>query len=190
MCFSVQAQQRGALHGHILAWFKRKKKPEGWQAVPPVPRTTPGTKPMQRSFSQVVPELSEKQEDSCYQLAEMGRVSAEMVRPTITPGDFGGFDFETFRFAAFVRTKQIRSCYLHVCTPKYCLKDRSNELLSFESICAAHVAHLLCMMRVCVCGVRGGGGSMSCFGRRIAARTERHAGSSSRGLTNLINATA
>ena len=149
VCVSVQAQQRGSLHGHILAWFKRMKEPKGWQPLPPVPRTAPGMKPTQRSFSQVVPELPEKQEDSCYQLAEMGRVSAEMVRPTVTPGDFGGFDFETFRFAAFVRTKQIRSCYLHVCTPKYCLKDRSNV----RCPCRASFTHVPCdvHLRVCVC---------------------------------------
>ena len=80
---------------------------------------------MQRSSSQVVPGLSHKQEDSCYQFAEMGKVSAEMVRPTVTHGDWGGYDFETFRFAAFMRTKLIRSRYLHTCTPKYCLKERS-----------------------------------------------------------------
>ena len=80
---------------------------------------------MQRPAAQVVDELQVKQEDSCYHMAEMGRVTAEMVRPTVTPGDFGGYDFETFRIAALVRTKQIRSGYLHNCTPKYCLKERA-----------------------------------------------------------------
>ena len=57
----------------------------------------------------------------------MGKVTAEMVRPTVSPIDFAkkeGYDFETFRIAALVRIKQIRSGYLHKCTPKYCLKDR------------------------------------------------------------------
>jgi len=54
----------------------------------------------------------------------MGKVSAEMIRPTVTPGDFGGYDFETFRFAAFARIALIRSGYLHTCTPRYCLKER------------------------------------------------------------------
>ena len=55
----------------------------------------------------------------------MGKVSAEMIRPTVTYGDFGGYDVETLRIAALARTTQIRAGYLHSCTPKYCLKDRT-----------------------------------------------------------------
>ena len=61
----------------------------------------------------------------------MGKVTAEMVRPTVSPNEFakkGGYDFETFRIAALVRIKQIRSGYLHKCTPKYCLKDRLKRM--------------------------------------------------------------
>ena len=83
---------------------------------------------MQRPSSQVVLDLRDKQEDSCYHKAEMGKVSAEMVRPTVTTDGFGDFDFETFRIAALVRIKQIRSGYLHKCTPKYCLKDRLKRM--------------------------------------------------------------
>ena len=47
----------------------------------------------------------------------MGRVSPEMVRPTVTPGDFGGYDVEMLRVAALERTMLIRLKYLHICSP-------------------------------------------------------------------------
>ena len=51
------------------------------------------------------------QYDSCYQLNEMGRVSAEMVRPIVTPRDFGGYDIESLRIGALSRTILIRLKY-------------------------------------------------------------------------------
>ena len=56
----------------------------------------------------------------------MGRVSAEMPRPTVTPGDWGGYDVDMLRIAALSRTILIRLKYLHICSPVYCLKDRSS----------------------------------------------------------------
>jgi hypothetical protein len=53
----------------------------------------------------------------------MGRVSAEMIRPTVTPGDFGGYDVEMLRMASLSRTILIRLNYLHICSPVCCLKD-------------------------------------------------------------------
>ena len=63
------------------------------------------------------------QHDSCYQLFDMARVSGEMVRPIVTPGDWGGYDVEMLRIGALARTVLIRLKYLHVCSPVYCLKD-------------------------------------------------------------------
>lgn len=122
----TEAQQRGALHSHILVWFRKRKPRPDWQALPPNPRTVSGNGPKQRPLGSPAPPQQQPQRvqhDSCYQLAEMGRVSAEMVRPTVTPGDFGGYDVEMLRMAALARTMLIRLKYLHICSPVYCLKD-------------------------------------------------------------------
>ena len=55
----------------------------------------------------------------------MGRVSAEMVRPTVTAQNFGGYDVDMLRIASLARMIQIRCGYLHSCSPTYCLKDRA-----------------------------------------------------------------
>ena len=53
----------------------------------------------------------------------MGRVSAELPSPTVTPGDFGGYYVEMLRVASLARTMLIRLKYLHICWPIYCLKE-------------------------------------------------------------------
>ena len=53
----------------------------------------------------------------------MGRVSGEMVRPIVKPGDWGGYDVQMLRVGALARTVLIRLKYLHICSPVYCLKD-------------------------------------------------------------------
>ena len=53
----------------------------------------------------------------------MGRVSAEMVRATVTATNWGGYDVEMLRIASLVRMIQVRCGYLHSCSPGYCLKD-------------------------------------------------------------------
>ena len=85
-------------------------------------RSKPVKSPAQMRPPQQQPQ--QLQHDSCYQLSEMGRVSAEMVRPTVAPGDFGGYDVEMLRVAALARTMLIRLKYLHICSPVYCLKER------------------------------------------------------------------
>ena len=60
----------------------------------------------------------------------MGRVSAELPRPTVTPGDFGGYDVEMLRMASLARTMLIRLKYLHICSPVYCLKESEFYLSS------------------------------------------------------------
>ena len=49
----------------------------------------------------------------------MGRVSAELPRPIVTPVDFGGYDIEMLRVGALARTMLIRLKYLHICSPVY-----------------------------------------------------------------------
>ena len=98
----TEAQQRGALHSHILVWFRKRHPHPNWVALPPVPRTVKGDGPKQRhdsagSGSLPLPQ-GRIQHDTCYQLFEMGRVSGEMVRPIVTHGgDWGGFDVEMLR---------------------------------------------------------------------------------------------
>ena len=53
----------------------------------------------------------------------MGRVSGEMVRPIVKPGDWGGYDVQMLRVGALARTVLIRLKYLHICSPVYYLKD-------------------------------------------------------------------
>ena len=115
----TEAQQRGALHAHILVWLRKRKAHDDWQALPPVPRVVKGKSLKQRPLGSLPQQAPQKiQHDSCYQLAEMGRVSAEMPRPTVTPapGDWGGYDVDMLRIAALSRTILIRLKYLHICT--------------------------------------------------------------------------
>ena len=139
----TEAQQRGALHSHILVWFRKRRAHPNWSALPVVPRTVNGTGPKQRhgprGRERPSPEHQQIQHDSCYQQAEMGRVSAEMIRPTVTPGDFGGYDVEMLRMASLSRTILIRLNYLHICSPVYCLKD-----ISRASMCATSY---ICVVR-------------------------------------------
>ena len=103
-------------------WFMKRMLHERWEPVPAVPRTIKGNENKQRPASQHIPELPQRQEDSCYHTAEMGRISAEMVRPIVTPTTWGGYDVEMLRIASLARLIQIRAGYLHSCSPAYCLK--------------------------------------------------------------------
>ena len=127
----LQAQQRGSLHAHILVWFKRRRRPNGWKALPPIEAKKKGADPKQRSLTEkLIDPLqgNEFQEDSIYQLAEIGRISGEMPRPNVAHGDglrWGGFDCGTLRVAGLCRSVLIKLNYHHVCTPAYCLLNRS-----------------------------------------------------------------
>ena len=59
----TEAQQRGALHSHILVWYKRRASRGDYSALPPVPRTAKGNDSKQRPKGQVVKPLGEYQED-------------------------------------------------------------------------------------------------------------------------------
>ena len=122
---------RAALHAHILCWFRLRKDPsEPRPDCPPyhpvggVPRTTPGTTPKQRPATQAVLPLPHTHEDDMYHRAEMARVTAEMVRPNVSGGWWGGYSVEKMRIAGLARAIQSR-LLLHTCSPKYCLQDRS-----------------------------------------------------------------
>ena len=124
----TESQQRGSLHAHILVWLKRVRAPTGWKALEPIPKTTAAAGPKQRPRDQIVHDLKgvEYQEDSLYQLARAGRVSAEMVRPDISGLAWGGYDCHRLRIAGLARSIQYRVPYLHSCSPSYCMKDRSS----------------------------------------------------------------
>ncbi len=110
-------------------WLKRRLKHKDWTALPSVPRVVPGREPRQKAPSdRPVDALVEAdyQEDSLYHLFECGRVLAEMVRPNVAGENWGGYrDRECLQLAGLARAIQIKLRYPHVCTPQYCLKDRS-----------------------------------------------------------------
>ena len=91
-----------------------------------IPRTAPGLAPRQRPREQVIEPLGPGviQEDEIYHRAEIGRICAEMVRPDVGGGDWGGYDINKLRIAGLARAIQSK-LYMHVCSPKYCLQDRT-----------------------------------------------------------------
>jgi hypothetical protein len=128
----TEAQMRAALHAHILVWFKLRADPkdlerdgEKYTSLPSLQRTAPGTAPRQRPIEQHVPVIKDHEHD-IYHRAEMGRVNAEMVRPHCRGAAWGGYDVEKMRIAGLARAIQSR-LYLHTCSPKYCLQDRTDE---------------------------------------------------------------
>ena len=105
----TEAQMRGALHSHILVWMAKRKQPEGYTPLEPVPRSsTAWTAARQRPRDQEVKMLKDYQEDNCYHYAKMGRVWTEMVRPSLAGESYGGFaDYKFLRIAGLAL----------VCTP-------------------------------------------------------------------------
>ena len=59
-----------------------------------------------------------------YHCAEVGRIVTEMVRPFVKGENFGGFGWQQLRVAGLARIIQTR-LYLHTCSTKYCLQNRS-----------------------------------------------------------------
>ena len=129
----TEAQMRNSLHAHILLWFRRRDKARqpGHQPVEPVKRAAdnPGHESRQRPPWASSPALEPFQEDEMYYDAEVARVNAEMVRPTAaTRSDgatWGGFDLDLFDIAGLARAVQAR-LYVHKCTPRYCLQNRTS----------------------------------------------------------------
>ena len=60
----TEAQQRAALHAHILLWLKARVKRADCCDLDPVPRTAPGAEQRQRPRDQTVPPLAERHEDN------------------------------------------------------------------------------------------------------------------------------
>ena len=112
-------------------WFRRRQRPRHWTALPPIPAKRKGADPRQRSLTDnVLPLLADSdfQEDSIYQLSEIARISGEMPRPNVsntTTLAWGGFDCGTLRIAGLCRSVLIKLNYHHVCTPAYCLWNRT-----------------------------------------------------------------
>eukprot|EP00973_Karenia_brevis_P068552 9533626-Karenia_brevis.AAC.1 len=100
---------KGALQSHILVWMKPRPKIEGYKPLKPIGREAPGKEPRQRPRNQQVLKLTEPnyQEDNCYQVAELGRIWTEMVRPSTNGWGHGGFaDYQKLRIAGLARAIQ------------------------------------------------------------------------------------
>ena len=93
----TSAQQRGALHAHILVWLKTRIRSKDWQQLPSVSKTVLGKGSKQKSPQDMPhPELPRDtdgkpitHEDSIYHKFECGRVLGEMVRPDISGQNWG-----------------------------------------------------------------------------------------------------
>ena len=117
---------RAALHSHILCWFRPRQLPQGYAVLRPVPRTAPGTDPKQRPRAHTVEPFAAKdyREDNIYHHAEVGRIVTEMVRPRVGGDAWGGFSWPHLRVAGLARIIQSK-LYLHQCSTKYCLQNRT-----------------------------------------------------------------
>lgn len=104
----------------------RRQLHPNWKPLRYITNAVAHSENRQRPLEQRILPLSldEMQEDSVYQCAELGRVSAEMPRADISGDDWGGYDVDTLRIAGLCRSVLIRLGYCHTCTPTYCLKGR------------------------------------------------------------------
>lgn len=112
----TSAQQRGALHAHILVWLKTRIRSKDWQQLPSVSKTVLGKGSKQKSPQDMPhPELPRDtdgkpitHEDSIYHKFECGRVLGEMVRPDVSGQSWGGYGAELLRIAGLARAIQIK----------------------------------------------------------------------------------
>ena len=128
----TEAQQRAALHSHIPTWFVKRAfadRDPDYRRLASIPREAPGHRSRQRPTSQQVLPLRPYQEDHIYHSHQVGRVNAQMVRPTwnrMNGGkQSGGDDLAKLRVSRLARAIQTK-LYLHNCGRRYCLKDRSS----------------------------------------------------------------
>ena len=128
----TEAQKRGALHQHILVWFLPRELKPGYRPLAAVQRNVRGNDSKQRHRTHEVAPLpeGEYQEHHLYHAFKVGRVVAEMVRPSVEPinegaGRWGGHCCHSLRIAGLARCIQSRF-YLHQCTSRYCLLNRSS----------------------------------------------------------------
>ena len=122
----TEAQMRAALHAHILCWFQLRPD-KGEPHLGKVTRSAPGTDPTQRPRAQVVEPFPDGKyrEDNVYHKAEVARITTEMVRPFVNGAGLGGFGWQQLRIAGLARNIQA-PLYLHTCSTKYCLQNRSS----------------------------------------------------------------
>ena len=126
----TEAQNRAALHSHILCWFRLRRS-----TAPPlgaIEKSTPGNEQKQRPRTSNVDAFRDKEyrEDNMYHHAEVARVVTEMVRPHVPdPSEgglpWGGFASSHLRIAGLARIIQTK-LYLHRCSKKYCLQNRAS----------------------------------------------------------------
>ena len=127
----TEAQARGSLHSHILCWYKPRVLKPHYEALQPVPRTAMGNESKQRPREQIVYPIRDYQEDNIYHSHHVGRIWCEMIRPCVAGKSYGGFNWATLLFAGLARSIQSRF-YLHQCTTRYCLLNRSSCRFSFH----------------------------------------------------------
>jgi len=127
----TEAQNRAALHAHILIWLELRAKKDGYKPLAPIPRTVPGMESRQRPLDKKAVPLKEHQEDNMYHQAHANRISTEMARPFVGD-DLAGYDVEKLRVAGLARCVQTKLC-LHTCSTKYCLLNRSTCRFFFPS---------------------------------------------------------
>ncbi len=122
----AEAQNRGALHSHILWWAKRRRLPDGYIRMPPVPTPDPGDGEEESGLPPPRPRPAEKdrKEDHPYYVAEVARVNAELVRPALDWDAPPDRVRKQLCWAFLLRTIQTRF-YLHSCTMRYCLHNRT-----------------------------------------------------------------
>ena len=146
--FKNSFQQRGALHSHILCWFKPRVYPSGYTPLQPVTRTAKGTESKQKPRAQEVTPLKEHEykEDNIYQSHHVGRIwclgvlsrfsccvdvlvsarlcfqhpcRCEMCRPHVVGAKpWNGFSYDSLRIAGLLRSIQSRHT-LHQCTTRW-----------------------------------------------------------------------
>jgi hypothetical protein len=126
----TEAQGRAALHSHILCWFQPRKRRGEYAELDAVPRRKEAGEPRQRPRSQHVEPLrgDDNRLDNIYQRFHVGKIVTEMVRPIVAAKEgqepWGGYDVHELRIAGLARAIQTR-LYLHSCSVKYCLQNRS-----------------------------------------------------------------
>ena len=125
----TEEQMRAALHAHTLVWFESRAAEidVGWKKLDAIERASAHSVGLrQRPRDQTVAPLEGPmyQEDNMYHKAKVARVVAEMARPFVRGARWGGYGYEHLRIAKLARAIQTR-LYLHNCSTKYCLQNRS-----------------------------------------------------------------
>ena len=103
----TEAQQRGALHAHLLEWYRRRPPFRDHMAI----------EPKQRPVYSKGEVASPYKEDEVYYKFFMARVNSELVRPMLRcTGDadapWGGFVFAKLVIAGLARAVQVRLNYI------------------------------------------------------------------------------